>query len=107
MNFSFEIRDADDCFHDRKLITNNVYVVCGKGFDLFPIKPSSKSTDISISFPDLDSSHDIENKKSYYSLLRELAMVQYGNKYGKHIWSESNMENRLITHYKEYLSNNE
>ena len=97
LNFNLEIIDADNRFHDRKLITNNIYIRCGEGFDIFPVK---KSTDVDIAFPFMDNSRFKSNKESYYTLIEELKSIEYNNKYGKHRWGENNVANRLLAQIK-------
>lgn len=100
LNFNLEIIDAGNRFHDRKLITNNIYIRCGEGFDIFPIK---KSTDVDIAFPFLDNSRFKNNKESYYTLIEELKSIECNNKYGKHRWGENNVGNRLLAQIKKNI----
>lgn len=94
LNYTLEILDACGRFHDRKLITNNIYIRSGEGFDIFPIK---KSTDIDIVFPFMYNTKYKNNKESYNTLIEELKSIDYSCIYGKHIWKESNSENRLLS----------
>lgn len=91
--FNLEIIDSSNKFHDRKLITNNIYIRCGEGFDIFPVK---KSTEVDIAFPFMDSSRFKSDKESYYTLIEELKSIDYNSGYGKHRWGEDNVANRLL-----------
>jgi len=93
LNYTLEILDACGRFHDRKLITNNIYIRSGEGFDIFPIR---KSTDVEIVFPFMDSSKYKDDEKSYYTLIEELRSLDYNDRYGKHVWKENDSENRLF-----------
>lgn len=95
LDFMFEIRDADEFFHDRKMVTNNAYFTIGKGFDIFPL--DKRDTDLHVSFPFL---YDSEEEISYYALLKKLSTIEY-RKFGKHIWSDSPMTNRLLEIFQE------
>lgn len=94
LHFNLEIIDASNKFHDRKLITNNIYIRCGEGFDIFPIK---KSTDVDIAFPFLDNSRFKSDNESYYTLIEELKSIDYNSGYGKHRWGGDSVTNRLLT----------
>ncbi len=94
LNFTLEIIDSCGQFHDRKLITNNIYIRSGEGFDIFPIK---KSTDVDIVFPFMCNTKYKDDKKSYNTLIEELKSIDYKNRSGKHIWKAGNTENRLLS----------
>lgn len=93
LNYTLEILDACGRFHDRKLITNNIYIRSGEGFDIFPLR---KSTDVDIVFPFMDSSKYKDDEKSYNTLIEELRSLDYCNRYGKHVWKENDSKNRLL-----------
>ena len=99
LNFTLEVLDSIEKFHDRKLITNNIYIRSGEGFDIFPIK---KSTDIDIVFPSMDKSKFTKDEESYNTLIEELRSIDYNNMYGKHRWGEANVCNRLLEIIKSY-----
>ena len=93
LHFTLEVLDSIGRFHDRKLITNNIYIRSGEGFDIFPIK---KSTDIDIAFPSLDKTKFTNDEKSYNTLIEELRSIDYSNRYGRHRWGKDNVGNRLL-----------
>ena len=95
--FTLEVLDAIGRFHDRKLITNNIYIRSGEGFDIFPIK---KSTDIDITFPSMEITKFTNDEESYNTLIEELRLIDYNNRYGKHRWGEGNATNRLLVNIK-------
>lgn len=97
LHFTLEVLDAIGRFHDRKLITNNIYIKSGEGFDIFPIK---KSTDIDISFPLLDKTKFTNDEGSYNTLIEELKSIDYNNRYGRHRWGEIHVANRLLVNIK-------
>lgn len=90
LKFALEIRDADEQFHNRKVVTNNVYISCDKGFDLFPIRKDG--ADINIVFPAFSDSGE---EKSYDSLIKELSNIKY-RKECKHVWCNNPVSNRLL-----------
>jgi len=45
---------SKDKFHDRTLITNNFYISCGGGFDLFKQNKPSKTTTVNVVYPYLN-----------------------------------------------------
>ena len=91
------VLDAIGRFHDRKLITNNIYIRSGEGFDIFPIK---KSTDIDIAFPLLDKTKFTNDEDSYNTLIEELRSIDYNNRYVRHRWGDGNVANRLLAQIK-------
>lgn len=93
LNYTLEILDARGRFHDRKLITNNIYIRSGEGFDIFPLR---KSTDVDIVFPFMDSSKYKDDEKSYNTLIEELRSLDYSNILGKHVWKDGDVDNRLL-----------
>jgi len=93
LSYSLEIIDANEHFHDRKIITNNIYIRSGAGFDVFPIK---KSTDVIMSFPFLENTPYMKDEESYNILISELNSIDHTKKYGKHIWYEKDSGNRLL-----------
>lgn len=97
LHFTLEVLDAIGRFHDRKLITNNIYIRSGEGFDIFPIK---KSTDIDIAFPLLDKTKFTNDEDSYNTLIEELRSIDYNNRYGRHRWGDGNVANRLLAQIK-------
>lgn len=68
------IKCPSDKFHDRTIITNNYYIGCGGGFDLFKSCLSQKTTTINIISPYLN--HSIRWAiKAYSNLISESSSV--------------------------------
>lgn len=56
LDFQLMIYEAEDVFHDRAIITNNMWISCGHGFDILtPNGTINKSTTINIVFPFIQS----------------------------------------------------
>lgn len=68
------IKCPSDKFHDRTIITNNYYIGCGGGFDLFKSRKSQKTTTVNIISPYLN--HSIKWAiKAYSDLISESSKV--------------------------------
>ena len=68
------IKCSSDNFHDRTIITNNYYIGCGGGFNLFMSRLSQKSTTVNIISPYLN--HSIKWAiKAYSNLISESSIV--------------------------------
>lgn len=68
------IKCSKDKFHDRTIITNNLYVSCGGGFDLFNNSKAQKTTTISVLNPFFNT-HTKWARKAYSDILQELNRV--------------------------------
>ena len=100
LDFSFEIVDSGNSFHNRRLITNNAYISCDKGFDsLFPV--NKDGADIVFAFPFIVN-HSFN--KSFISLLKDLLYFDKNKqRYGSHVWGKISNGNRLISFYKNQM----
>lgn len=68
------VKCSSDKFHDRTIITNNYYIGCGGGFDLFKSRHSQKTTTVNIVTPYLN--HSIKWAiKAYSNLISEASSV--------------------------------
>lgn len=65
---------SKDKFHDRSLVSNNFYVSCGGGFDLFKEKKSTKMTTINIVYPVLSNSV-YWTSAAYSNFIKEVSSV--------------------------------
>ena len=75
INFSVSIiKCSKDKFHDRTIITNNLYIGCGAGFDLFKDGKSKKTTTVSVFHPFLNT-HKRWSRKAYSDLLLDAGKV--------------------------------
>lgn len=75
MNFSVTIiKSSSDNFHDRNIISNNIIVSCGGGFDLFKQGKSQKTTTISIHYPFITSTEQW-SRKAYSDILQDAVKV--------------------------------
>ncbi len=75
LNFQLMIYEADDIFHDRAIVTNNIWISCGHGFDIFTQNGAiDKSTTITIVYPFLQSAIRWSDQ-AYLNLLRDAGVV--------------------------------
>lgn len=75
LNFTLTIFYKCENFHDRSIITNNVFISCGLGFDVFNKKGvARKSTMVSIIYPYLQSNLEWGDA-SYSNLLKDVRKV--------------------------------
>lgn len=78
LNFKLSIlKCSSDQFHDRTIITNNAYIGCGAGFNLFNKGKSQKTTTINIVFPFLN--QNIKWASGAYSNLISDLLSVYNN----------------------------
>jgi len=89
-------------FHDRAIISNNYWISCGGGFDLFKKGRSTKSTTVNITFPFLQSSSDWVDE-AYLNLIKDALKVdnnaiQNNQTHYCNYWG-NNKENRLLRYY--------
>lgn len=76
MNFSFSvIKCSKGVFHDRNIVSSNLFIGCGAGFDLFKDGKSGKATTICAFHPTLYA-HSCWSKKAY-SVLLDMASHEY------------------------------
>lgn len=89
-------------FHDRSIITNNVFIDCGLGFDVFNKKGEArKSTKVSIIYPYIQS--DLEwGDASYSNLLKDAKKIfeRYNDEYN--CIEKIATSCRLFEEYKRY-----
>lgn len=88
-------------FHDRSIATNNVWIDCPHGFDLF--KPGQESatsaTKVLIAFPLIQQFSD-QVDKSYITLAKDVREIMYRTpKDGLYTYGEKHPKNRLVAHY--------
>lgn len=88
-------------FHDRTIITNNVWIGCGHGFDIFQKgRLIHQSTTVNVIFPFLQSSIKWA-EKAYYNLLDDAQRImKRSHRHGFDYWGDVDYENRLT----KYLS---
>ncbi len=70
-NITFEvsiIKCSKDKFHDRTIFTNNLFIGCGGGFDLFKRGKSKKTTTVCVLHPFLNN-HTKWSRKAYSDIL--------------------------------------
>lgn len=67
-------KNGTDIFHDRTIITNNLWIGCGGGFDLFKKGKSDKMTVVNIVNPYLTDTMQWA-KKAYSNLVRSIKKV--------------------------------
>jgi hypothetical protein len=75
INFSVAIiKSSSDNFHDRNIISNNILISCGGGFDLFKCGKSQKTTTVSLHNPFITSTEQWL-RKAYSDILHDTLKV--------------------------------
>lgn len=75
INFTLSIiKCSKDKFHDRTIATNNLYIGCGGGFDLFKRGKAQKTTTVCAFHPFLYT-HSSWSRKAYSDLLNDACRV--------------------------------
>lgn len=91
-------------FHDRVIISNNIWFSCVAGFDLFKNKKAEKSTQSDVVYP-FFIQHSNAYPQSYLNQIYEIIKVsKRDHRNGFDLWSTDNsdtIENRLIAYYKD------
>lgn len=95
-------------FHDRIIISNNMWIDCGSGFDLFTRGQANKRTNIRFAFPFM---MNPANRKSweneaYIYLIKDLLQEEKPSRshtYTVDYWGNESRDNRLLTYYKNNL----
>ena len=95
-----------DDFHDRNLITNNIYIECGSGFDLITNGVSSKRTNLRISYPFMTFEEGKDSEmEAYVNFISDIIAVEKkDHSYNIDYWGDDKRENDLIQYYKKELS---
>jgi hypothetical protein len=89
-----------DSFHDRSLLTNNIWISSGHGFDIFgKAKGVKKPTSISIAFPFIQSKL-LWCDGAYINVIKKAnvicnRLVEYNINY----WGDKDQSNRIISNY--------
>ena len=86
-------------FHDRSIATNNVWIDCPHGFDVF--KPGeeanlSATTKVLIAFPLIQNFSD-QVDDSYLAFIKDVKDVIYKTKDGLYKYGDKNPDNRVIS----------
>lgn len=68
------IKSSSDNFHDRNIISNNILVSCGGGFDLFKLGKSQKTTTVSLHDPFITTTEQWL-RKAYSDILHDTLKV--------------------------------
>ena len=100
----YMIRKND--IHDRNIITNNIYIECGGGFDLIKREKSSKTTNIHSAYPFLVQGNSGETyRESYYNFISTISEIEKRNfKLDFDYWAEEKHkddENMLVKYYNQ------
>lgn len=75
INFSLSIiKSSSDNFHDRNIISNNILISCGGGFDLFKLGKSQKTTTVSLHNPFI-TTNEQWLRKAYSDILHDTLKV--------------------------------
>ena len=99
----YKIRKDD--IHDRNIITNNVYIESGGGFDLIQNERSSKTTNIRIAYPFLIPGNNKDTyRDSYINFISTISEIEKRNyKLNFDYWGEEkhdDEENMLEIYYR-------
>ena len=62
--------------HDRKILSNNIYIDCPGGFDLLKRRKASKQTTVGISFPKFADPRDFD---TYYNVIEQARRITKSN----------------------------
>lgn len=95
-------------FHDRVIITNNLWFGCGKGFTepLFSDVGVLKSTSISLLTPFIQTSTSWCNE-AYYNLMKDIAKVlRRSYTLDVNMWGDEEEEKLLIRHFRNEIAKN-
>ena len=77
INFNISIiKCSKDKFHDRTIITNNLFIGCGGGFDLFKNGKAQKTTTVCVFHPFLNN-HTKWSRRAYSNVLNDASKVFY------------------------------
>jgi len=90
-----------EAFHDRCILTNNVWISSGRGFDIFgKTKDNTKPTSINIAFPFIQSSL-LWCDGSYLNVLAQAKKIRDNRLQEPNInyWGDNNRNNRTVSYY--------
>lgn len=62
--------------HDRKILSNNIYIDCSGGFDLIKRRKSTKQTTVGISFPKFANPRDFD---TYFNVIEQARRITRSN----------------------------
>ncbi len=92
-----------DDFHDRAIITNNIWITCGHGFDVFT-GSNMQSTTVNVLYPFIQSSNQWV-AKAYYNLVDDANRIfKRDTKHNTNYWGDFDLYNRLSQSQKEVIS---
>ncbi len=97
----FKVNKED--FHDRNVITNNLYIECGSGFNLLSNETAKKTTNLRISYPFMNYEDGCDSEmEAYINTLSDIIAVdKRDHTYEIDYWGDINKENDLIKFYKQ------
>lgn len=99
LNFELTIYSNAYEFHDRSIATNNMWISCGHGFDIFKKGKAIKSTTVNIAFPFIQSSLQWCDN-SFLNLIHDASKVEGRlNEVNTNCWGEKIINNRIIEYY--------
>lgn len=90
-----------EAFHDRCILTNNVWISSGRGFDIFgKTKDNTKPTSINIAFPFIQSSL-LWCDGSFLNVLTQAKKIRDNRLQEPNInyWGDNNRNNRTVSYY--------
>lgn len=106
VKFELTIYRANN-FHDRCIITNNIWIGCGHGFDVFDKNGNTgKQTSVSIAFPFIQFQL-LWCDNSYINVIAEANVVkQKPREYPDDCWGNFKGKNRILAFYFDGQDNN-
>lgn len=94
-------------FHDRIIVTNNAWIDCGGGFDLFNNGKACKRTNIRFAFPFIINSAQTKswvNEAFVYLINDCLKVIKQNHTYMYDYWGDESGQNRLLSYYSMKMS---
>jgi len=103
LNFKLSFYNNASIFHDRCIVSNNVWISCGHGFDIFKKEKSnpSKSTTVNVVFPFIQS-NILWADDSFLNLMKDAKkIILRFNEEGKNYWGDNKGKCRIMSCYCE------
>lgn len=100
LKFELSVYTGANNFHDRCIITNNTWISCGHGFDVFDKHGNTKKqTSVSIAFPFIQ--YQLQwCDNSYLNVIAEANVIkQMPHDYVQNCWGNYKKENRILAFY--------
>ncbi len=102
-DFKLTIYYGANHLHDREILTNNAWIGCGAGFDLFKRGQSTKQTKVQVLFPfvKLGIDGNSADETAYMNLLKETLKIDQNSVQTQYVWNYvGDKTNRLMDCYR-------